>query len=208
MRKFLITIVLVSGIAVYSHGQGFVRMNFIQPATLTASAGHDTLVCLNHPVVLGGTPSAAGGSNYYVYLWSPADGLNDPTVSNPTATLSETKTYTLSVSDSQGCTAVSQVTVQVDACLGINDQGINQMITVFPNPSDGVFTVYGLSSLNTPVQKIEVYNHLGQNLMRLDYKPGDLVSDLLLDTRIKEPGVYFLKITLANRVVSHRLIIR
>ncbi|MCX6223902.1 MAG: T9SS type A sorting domain-containing protein [Bacteroidia bacterium] len=208
MRKFIILIVIANGLAGLAFGQGFLRMNFTQPAALTATAGHDTLVCSNHPVVLGGNPSATGGNSSYVYLWLPTDGLNDQTSSNPTAILSETKTYTLTVTDGNGCMAISSVKVQIDECLGTNEQQLNQVITVFPNPSDGTFTISGLSSLNSQLQKIEVLNHLGQSLLTRDYKPGDLVSDLVLETNIKEPGVYFLKTTLSNRVVTQRLIVR
>ena len=77
MRKFIIVLAMANGIASMCYGQGFIRMNINQPAPLAAFAGSDTLVCSNHPVILGGSPSATGGNHSYVYLWSPADGLND-----------------------------------------------------------------------------------------------------------------------------------
>jgi hypothetical protein len=208
MRKFFIVIVVAIGLAGSTSGQGFIRMNLTQPPALAASAGSDTLACSGHPVTLGGNPSASGGNNGYVYLWSPADGLNDPTSSNPTALLTESKSYLLTVTDSRGCQAVSTIKVNIDACLGTNEQALNQVITIFPNPSDGVFKVAGLSSMNSQLQKIEVFNHLGQNLYLKVFGPGEYVSDLQIDTKINEPGIYFLKITLTNRVLSQRLIVR
>lgn len=208
MRKIFILLVIANGIAGLTFGQGFIRMNFNQPPALTAYAGHDTLVCSNHPVMLGGSPAAAGGFNNYIFLWTPPDGLNDPTSSNPTAILSESKTYTLSVVDGQGCQAVSSIQVRVDACLGTNEQQLNQVVTVFPNPSNGVFSIRGLGNLNGSLLRIEVLNHLGQNLLTKTYQPGDMVSDFELETHIKEPGLYFLKISLTNRVISQRLIVR
>jgi len=208
MRKIIFLIVIANGLGGIAFGQGFIRMNFSQPAALVAQAGHDTLVCLNHPVILGGTPSATGGSYAYAYLWEPAEGLNDPTSANPTATLSESKTYTLSVFDSQGCTAKSTINVRVDACMGTSDQILNQKITVYPNPSNGVFTIQGLNFINDQVHSLDVYNHLGQNLLSQRYRNGECPSDIMLDTRIQEPGVYFLKITLSSTVISKRLIVR
>ncbi|GAB4333353.1 MAG: hypothetical protein Kow00127_24830 [Bacteroidales bacterium] len=56
--------------------------------------------------------TATGGSGTYSYLWSPADGLDDPTSANPVATPSETTTYTVSVND--GFTTVTdEVTLDV-----------------------------------------------------------------------------------------------
>lgn len=208
MRKFIILLVIANGLCSANFGQGFIQMIFTQPAVLTASAGHDTLVCMGHPIILGGNPTASGGDNAYLYLWSPPDGLNDPTSSNPTATITESKSYMLSVTDAQGCQAVSFISVHADACTGIDYNNLNQVLTVFPNPSNGVFSIQGISSLNGKLQRIEVINELGQILFTRSFGPSDLVSDFEIDTKIKEPGIYFLKISLTDRLVSQRLVVR
>ncbi|HQF01929.1 MAG TPA: C25 family cysteine peptidase [Bacteroidales bacterium] len=43
--------------------------------------------------------TATGGTGNYSYLWTPAAGLSDPTIQNPTASPSETTTYTVEVND-------------------------------------------------------------------------------------------------------------
>jgi hypothetical protein len=43
--------------------------------------------------------TATGGTGNYTYLWTPAAGLSDPTIQNPTASPSETTTYTVEVND-------------------------------------------------------------------------------------------------------------
>ncbi|HSV88699.1 MAG TPA: hypothetical protein VLH61_08660, partial [Bacteroidales bacterium] len=54
-------------------------------APLYAHAGTDRIVCDGQLVTLGDSPAASGGSGLgYTYLWSPATGLNDPTLPNPT----------------------------------------------------------------------------------------------------------------------------
>lgn len=208
MRKFIIVSVIALGLAGHSFGQEFLRMTFTQPAALIASAGHDTLVCLNHSVLLGGNPTATGGYNNYVYLWSPPDGLDDPTSPNPTATLSESISYTLTVTDINGCQAVSTVTVNIDACLGISEQDLIRALTVFPNPSNGVFRIGGLSNYQGQLQKVEIVNYLGQNIFSRNYSDGEPFPEQGLDTNIKDPGLYVVRITLADRMVSKRLIIR
>jgi len=208
MKKFLIISVIVNSLAGIAFGQGFIRMEFSQPPVLSASAGTDTIACTGHPVVLGGHPSATGGDQNYYYLWTPADGLNDPTSSNPIATLTETRYYTLCVIDGGGCQAISHVNIYIDPCLGTNEQQLNQKIRVYPNPSDGVFTIDGLSSFKGQLQSIEVLNQLGQLVYSRYYEPGDPISDLVIDTQIKDPGYYFLKIKLSDKIFSQRLIIR
>jgi len=55
---------------------------------------------------------AMGGTGSYSYEWSPTTGLSNPNVQNPTATPSETTTYTVTVSDgSNSVTDEATVTV-------------------------------------------------------------------------------------------------
>jgi fibronectin-binding autotransporter adhesin len=83
--------------------------------TLAASAGSVAPICAGASVQLGGSPSASGGgSSGYTYAWTPALGLDDPAIANPTATPAATTQYTLLVTDANGCTASSQVTVTVN----------------------------------------------------------------------------------------------
>lgn len=66
---------------------------------IKANAGHDTVSCNHNPVVIGS--NAIPGQ---VYSWSPATGLNDPTVANPIATPNVTTSYVLSTRhDGGGC---------------------------------------------------------------------------------------------------------
>ena len=71
-----------------------------------ANAGKDTLVVMNTPFQLEGT----GGSSY---SWSPATGLNDPFISNPTGNLSNDVKYLLTVKTSEGCVDTASVNVTV-----------------------------------------------------------------------------------------------
>jgi hypothetical protein len=208
MRKFIIILVIANCLAGIAVGQTYIPLRFSQPQPLTALAGHDTLVCTGHSITLGGAPTAAGGNNSYVFMWSPPDGLDDPTSSNPTATLSQSKSYMLTVTDAQGCEAVSFISVYVDPCLGIDEKNLNPVLTVFPNPSNGVFTLKGISSFDGHLERIEVLNQLGQIVFRTLYGIGDPNSDIEIDTRIEESGVYYLQVTFSDKVVSQRLIVR
>lgn len=54
----------------------------------------------------------------YTYFWSPATGLSDPNIANPTATVNETTTYDLTITDPSGeCTETTSVTINVPTAL-------------------------------------------------------------------------------------------
>jgi gliding motility-associated-like protein len=63
----------------------------------------------------GGTSVFLNGSGGGIYSWSPAAGLSNTSVSNPTATVANTSTYTLTVSDANGCRDSATVTVTFNA---------------------------------------------------------------------------------------------
>jgi gliding motility-associated-like protein len=82
-------------------------------SSFIVDAGPDTGVCLGGgPVQIGGAPTASGGVPPYTYSWSPATGLNNPAIANPTAFPSIPTTYTVTVTDSNG-TRVDSVKVDL-----------------------------------------------------------------------------------------------
>ena len=62
-----------------------ITLNSNQPLPLAASAGNDVTVVSGNSAVLGDNPSASDGYGGYVYLWTPAAGLDDPTLPNPSS---------------------------------------------------------------------------------------------------------------------------
>ncbi len=81
---------------------------------VAANAGTDRSIYLNQSTQLGGSPTTSGGIPPYAYSWLPNDGsLDDASAANPTASPASTTTYTLTVTDANGCTATDEVTVEV-----------------------------------------------------------------------------------------------
>ena len=200
----LISFSLLTCQGVLSQG---IQLGLSQPAQLIARAGNDTLVCSGRSVTLGANPTATGGYNNYVFLWSPPDGLNDPTSANPTATLTTSKTYMVSVTDGNGCTAVSFVNVRIDPCLGTDPRSLNGEIRVFPNPTGGPFTISCDPGAGEFLESVVLLNRLGQVVYSKDYRQA-VTEDLSIDAGLTEKGVYFLRIRFSDRLVSQRLVIQ
>lgn len=84
----------------------------VLPGPLTAEAGPDLSVGIGQTVVLGG--GADGGSGGTTFSWSPATGLSNPNVAQPTftATTIGVTVFTLTVKDSAGNTATDSMRVE------------------------------------------------------------------------------------------------
>ncbi len=88
--------------------------------------------------------------NIATYLWTPSDGLSDPTVEVPVADPTVTTTYTLQVTTDNGCTASGNVKVTVFNKLVMpdaftpNGDGNNDLFRIPPSIAVVVkhFTVY------------------------------------------------------------------
>lgn len=80
---------------------------------LIADAGEDRELALGQAAVLGGDPTVVGGKAPYRYRWAPLVGLNDNTLSHPTAQPSRTTTYHLVVTDKTDAVGHDEVTLTV-----------------------------------------------------------------------------------------------
>lgn len=84
---------------------GTVTVTFTPPAVITAGSNQTT--CLGTAVTL----NASGGVSY---VWSPATGLSNASIANPTANPTATTTYNVVGTDANGCTNSASVTVTVN----------------------------------------------------------------------------------------------
>lgn len=76
--------------------------------TVIPDAGPDTATCPGIPVQIGS--AAVPG---WTYSWSPATGLDDPTIAQPTASITQTITYVLTATDAAGCSGSDSITVSL-----------------------------------------------------------------------------------------------
>lgn len=77
-----------------------------------ADAGMDTDLCQGQIAVLGGNPTGAGGVGDLTYTWEPSLRLDSAGLANPTTNTLLTTNYTVTVTDTIGCTIQDEVLVR------------------------------------------------------------------------------------------------
>ena len=84
------------------------------------------------------------------HTWVPSTGLDDPFSANPNASPTETTTYTVTITNSKGCTATDQITITVENCTEDSDgDGIINTIELElgTNPDDPCSNNYSADEL-------------------------------------------------------------
>jgi hypothetical protein len=97
----------------------------VDKAPPVANAGANKTTTCSIPSVSIGTAAIVGNT----YSWSPASGLSNAAIAQPTANPATTTTYTVTVTGTNGCTSTSTVTVTVDKASPVANAGSNQTTT-------------------------------------------------------------------------------
>lgn len=123
-----------------------VRISVVDPLSATAATSASEIT-IGEACTL--SASTSGGASPLQVAWSPSESLSAPNSMTTTATPSETTTYTLTVRDVLGQTAVAQVTVKVDDLVaGANDNNSGGNVpdpVVLPAPMCGFGVVQMLA---------------------------------------------------------------
>ena len=147
---------------------------------VTAPSIAPLTVCSGTSIVVGPTSVDPSLS----YLWSPTTGLSNPTIANPTATLTASQTYTLTITNPIGCQAVSTVVI------GVNPTPV-PTVTV-PNIS----TCAGSSASFSPVVSPSgTYNYQWTPATNLS---SAIVANPTVNTNIIATNTYTLLVTDQN----------
>lgn len=114
-----------------------------------ANAGNDTTISKGYTAQLHGT----GGADYE---WTPMETLDNPSIANPTAKPLVTTTYTLLVTDSNGCQSTDDVTVFVE-----EDYLVQATNTLTPN-GDGKNDYWYIINIETyPDVEVLIFDRWG-----------------------------------------------
>lgn len=106
--------------------------------------GNDTSVCLNQNLIL-----TAGTSSSNTYLWSNGASTGSITLNSSSAI---NNVYAVTVTNVSGCTGTDSLAVSFVVCSGIDENSAVELLSAFPNPSNGTLTIQAPASLLLPVQ--------------------------------------------------------
>lgn len=142
--------------------------------------------------------TATGGTAPYTFLWDAATG--NQTTDTTTALVNGT--YSVTVTDANGCTSVATVTVVV---VGLNNIANLSKVSLFPNPTKAnVFVELELVE-NATVQ-INITNSIGQ--LVISKKLTNVQSEKVeLNTSTLTSGVYMVQFTIGTELVTRKLIV-
>jgi gliding motility-associated-like protein len=91
-----------------------------------AAAGDDALLCYGESVALGDANADVAG---LTFQWSPSTGLSNPKLVQPIAEPLATTTYTLTVTDENGCSGTDEVYIELNPEIVV-DAGANASVCI------------------------------------------------------------------------------
>ena len=120
-----------------------------------------------------------------MYNWS-----TSPVQTAATATgLCGSTTYTICATDGNGCSSCAAVAIPFTNPTGIFSSANEQSISIFPNPTTGEFTVYGLVAINN----LNIYDVFGN----LVFQTTTSHKQEIVNTHLPA-GIYFMEINSQN----------
>jgi len=167
-----------------------VTVNQLPIVALTAAQANP--VCGGQDIVLTGTP--AGGT--YTEIAGSPTALTGNTFNAPAQ---GTWTVEYAYTDGNGCSDADAIDIVVNCMVGLEMIGSEGTMNVYPNPTNGNFTISSKGNINGSVQ---LFNELGQ----LVYEQAVTgVNKKQVEVKNLTPGTYQLKITSEGQIFSGKL---
>ena len=161
---------------------------------------NDTTICHNHIITLD--PAI----DNVTYEWSTGETTNTIDVDITGVEIGDTKSIGLTVSNEFGCTADDEVNVTFKDCTGIGELAKDVMMSVYPNPNNGQFTL-SLQSDETQTVNIVMVNILGEVMEESGEITFNDTYSRTFDLENMSAGVYFIRVNSDNGVLIQRLVI-
>jgi PKD repeat protein len=95
-----------------------------------------------------------------------------------------------------------QVTIKLQDDVIIPDK--EELLLIYPNPSDGIFQVFFQNITGNSIAKVEVYSLVGERIFSIE---RSMAEPLLIDLSNNPSGMYLIKTVLNNTRIIDKLII-
>ena len=124
-------------------------------------------------------------------------------------TFTDTSCYSLVVTDSTGCSAKSDSICfdPTQSGVGIKEMPTSQSLSIFPNPSNGEFTVSFENDANIDVH-ISIIDVLGKNVCVENFESMEGTVTHSINTEKLNPGLYVLVLNANGKSTNTKIIIQ
>lgn len=154
----------------------------VEVNSVTATAAPDySLINPGQSVNL--TSAGDNASAVYTYSWDPVAGLDCDTCQNPVATPEETTTYTVTVTDTAGCSDTYEVEIEVEEFLVPN---------VFTPNGDGMNDVYIINYYGDRVYETKIYDRWGKLVFETNDPEVHWSGKMMNSSTDCQEGVYYM----------------
>ncbi len=144
------------------------------------------------------TSTILGASSY---SWSTGD-------STQSIIARDTGAYSVTTTDALGCTStVYDTLVGSVICTGIEEESMNNLFDIYPNPSNGT-CILTITNSNSKDLVISIIDILGKEVFRLSDKHNSTEYKKQIDLGDLAPGIYNVKLTTGNNFQTRKLIIQ
>lgn len=150
------------------------------------------------------TFNASGATSY---TWTPATGLSTTTGSTVTASPTSTTAYQLTGTSSTGCETQIWVIVEVDGIAAVEDGFKEGDLTVYPNPSEGMFMMkFGFEGRKD--LELQVTDLMGRTILKRDLNSVGMNDLTSFDLRSQADGIYLVNVREGSNIWTNRVIKR
>lgn len=176
----------------------------------TNANGSDTLTLHDYITVYPTPPIPIITQNGYALTSSQADfyqwqlnTVDIPGATNQSYEVLQTGFYTVVISDSNGCVNSTTLYVEITGIDEVSDAGVS----VYPNPSDGIFTISFGNTIPATEVTLQVTDAIGRSVY-FQTTEQELQSQILqMDLHQLPRGVYFLTIRSSGFPMMKKIII-
>lgn len=145
-------------------------------------------------------------TNAYTYSWNFGDASGPNTTASPSHQYASNGTYTvtLTVTGACGTTTYTQVITIVD--VGVEEQAIENTISIYPNPNSGQFTLSFATGEAKDVT-VTMTDVAGREISSTQYNNVSVVNQEINATDLAD-GVYFVKVITNSESVTKKVVIQ
>ena len=151
----------------------------------------------------GGIPFNVFNEDYYEYLWSWPPVW--PRQTRQTASSLYSGMYTVTVTDSRGCTVVDSVLVEDDPPVGISTVKEGYELFLFPNPVKEVLQINTVLLRPSPLT-IELIDVNGR-ISFFEEHPSGTTHQINMDLPVFSSGVYWVRLSFEEAMFYRKIIV-